>query len=188
MSPTRLILREDVARLGHAGDLVSVKPGYARNYLIPQGKAIVATESRIKEIDHHKRIITDKQAKQLKGFEAVQRRLQSTEIEVTAQAGEGGKLFGSVTLQQIADLLKEKGLEVDRRKMHTDEPIKTIGEHVVEVRLHREFTAQLKVKVKAENEEPAQAEPEQTDAEDTESAETVETEETEETEEIAEQD
>jgi large subunit ribosomal protein L9 len=174
MSLTRLILREDIPRLGQAGDLVSVKPGYARNHLLPQGKAIIATESRVKEIEHHKRTIADKQAKALKGFEAVQRRLQSTRIEVSAQAGEGGKLFGSVTLQQIADLLKEKGLEVDRRKMHTDEPIKTVGEHVVEVRLHRELTAQLKVTVRAENTEPVPAEPEETGADETETAGTEE--------------
>ena len=101
MAQVKVILREDVPNLGEAGDLVSVKPGYARNYLLPQGKAIVATESRIKEIDHHKRIIADKQAKQLKSFEAVQRRLQSTEIEVSAQAGEGGKLLVVVFVMVI---------------------------------------------------------------------------------------
>jgi large subunit ribosomal protein L9 len=78
---------------------------------------------------------------------------------VSAQAGEGGKLFGSVTLQHIADLLQEKGVEVDRRKMHVDEPIKTVGEHTVDIKLHRELTAQVKVTVSAENAEPEQPEP-----------------------------
>ena len=164
MSLTRLILREDIPKLGDAGDLISVKPGYARNYLLPQGKAIIATESRIKEIEHHKRVISDKQSKELKDLAAVQRRLQSTRIEVSAQAGEGGKLFGSVTLQHIADLLQEKGVEVDRRKMHVDEPIKTVGEHTVDIKLHRELTAQVKVTVSAENAEPEQPEPAEAEA------------------------
>ena len=167
MSLTRLILREDMPKLGDAGDLVSVKPGYARNYLLPQGKAIIATESRLKEIEHHKRVISDKQSKELKDLAAVQRRLQSTRIEVSAQAGEGGKLFGSVTLQHIADLLQEKGVEVDRRKMHVDEPIKTVGTHAVDIKLHRELTAQIKVTVTAENAGPEQAgQPESAEAED----------------------
>lgn len=166
-----MILREDVPRLGNAGDLVSVKPGYARNYLLPQGKALVATDSRIREIEHHKRIIADKQVKERKSLEAVAKRLESTQIEVGAQAGEGGRLFGSVTMQQIADLLKQRGLEVDRRRMHTDEPIKTVGEHLVEVRLHRDLTAQLKVTVTAENAEPAPLEPEPAGDEEAEKAE-----------------
>lgn len=174
MSLTRLILREDVPKLGYAGDLISVKPGYARNYLLPRGKAIIATESRIKEIEHHKRVIADKQSKELKNLTAVQKRLQATRIEVSAQAGEGGKLFGSVTLQHIADLLRERGLEVDRRKMHVDEPIKTVGEHTVDIKLHRELIAQLKVTVTAENAEPAQTESAEAEAEELETADTEE--------------
>jgi large subunit ribosomal protein L9 len=156
MAQVRLILREDVGRLGAAGDLVSVKPGYARNYLLKRGIATVATEARIKELEHHRRIITEKQAKELKDLEAVKHKIQSTAIEVTATAGEGGKLFGSVTMQQVAELLAEKGIEVDRRKMSVPDAIKTTGEHTVTVQLRRELAAKLKVTVTSTSEPVAE--------------------------------
>ena len=102
MAQVHLILREDVHRLGEAGDLVSVKPGYARNYLLPQGKARLATAGRVKEIEHQKRVINEKLAKELSDLEAVRSRMAGVVLEFTAQAGEEGKLFGSITSQQIA--------------------------------------------------------------------------------------
>jgi large subunit ribosomal protein L9 len=149
MAQVKLILREDIEKLGHAGDLVSVKPGYARNFLLAKGKANLATEARIKELEHHRRMIADEQAKTLKDLEAARAKIEAAVVEVEVQAGVGGKLFGSVTLQQVADLLAEKGIELDRRKMHIDEPIKTTGEHELQVRLHREVVAKLKVVVTA---------------------------------------
>jgi large subunit ribosomal protein L9 len=149
MAQVKLILREDVEKLGHAGDLVAVKPGYARNYLLPQGKASIATEARINELEHHRRIIAEQQAKALKDLEAVRARIEAQVVEVEAQAGAGGKLFGSVTLQQVADELAQKGVEVDRRKLQVAEPIKTVGEHTVQLRLHRELVATIKVVVTA---------------------------------------
>jgi large subunit ribosomal protein L9 len=149
VAQVKLILREDVEKLGNAGDVVSVKPGYARNFLLPQGKASLATEARINELEHHRRIIREEQMKLLKDLEAVRSKVESELIEVEVQAGAEGRLFGSVTMQQVADLLAEKGLEIDRRKMHVDEPIKTVGEHAVQVRLHREMVATLKVNVVA---------------------------------------
>lgn len=149
MAQMKLILREDVEKLGQAGDLVSVKPGYARNYLLPKGKASVATESRVRELEHHRRIIAEEQMKVLKDLEGVRKKVESLSLEVTAQAGPEGKLFGSVTTQQIAALLAEKGVEVDRRRVSTEEPIKTTGEHEVSVRLHREMVATVKVNVTA---------------------------------------
>ena len=142
MSLVRLILREEIHRLGAAGDVVSVKPGYARNYLLPQGKAVLATHGRVYEIEHQQRIISEKLAKEMKDLEALV-------LEFEAQAGEEGKLFGSVTAQQLADQLAEKGQSIDRRKISLDEPIRSLGEHVIAVRLRGDVVANLKVVVSA---------------------------------------
>lgn len=150
MRQVKVILRESVPSLGEAGDLVGVKPGFARNYLIPQGKATIATESNVRELEHHKRVVAEKVARELKALESVRQHLESLELEVKARVGEEGKLFGSVTALQIAELLAEKGYEVDRRKIALNEPIKEEGEHVVPIRLHRDLTAQVKLKVSAE--------------------------------------
>jgi large subunit ribosomal protein L9 len=147
MGLVKLILRDDVNKLGNAGDLVSVKPGFARNFLLPQGKAILATESRVKELEHQKRVIAERMAKETKDLEALKRRIESVALEFEAQAGEEGKLFGSVTSQQLAQQLAEKGVEIDRRKLVLDEPIKTLGEHTVCVRLRNELIAEVKVTV-----------------------------------------
>ncbi len=147
MRQVKVILRQDVQSLGIAGDLVSVKPGYARNYLVPQGKAIVATESNVRELEHHKRVVAEQVAREMATLEGERKRLDGVEIEIAAQAGEEGKLFGSVTAAQIAERLAERGVEVDRRKIALAEPIKELGTHEVRVRLHREVEATLKVKV-----------------------------------------
>jgi large subunit ribosomal protein L9 len=149
MAQVKLILKDDVANLGLAGDLVSVKPGYARNYLLPQGKAIPATESRMRELEHHRRIIAENVEKERRTLEAERSKLEGVVLEVTANVGEEGKLFGSVTSAQVAELLAEKGFTVDRRKITLDEPIKEVGEHAVPIRLHRELVAHVKVKVSA---------------------------------------
>jgi large subunit ribosomal protein L9 len=147
MAQVKLILREDVGKLGYAGDLVAVKPGYARNYLLPKGKASLATAARLKELEHHSRVIAEQQAKALGDLEALKRKIESLTLEVEAQAGEEGKLFGSVTMQNVAELLAGKGVEIDRRKLQANEVIKSIGEHEVSLRLHRELVAKVKVVV-----------------------------------------
>ena len=149
MSLVKIILNEGVHRLGVAGDLVSVKPGYARNFLLPQGKAVLATQGRVKEVEHQQRMISDKQAKEMKNLAALKTRLEAVVLEFEAQAGEEGKLFGSVTAQQLADQLAEKGQIVDRRKISLDEPIRTVGEHTVSIRIHGDMVANLKVIVSA---------------------------------------
>ena len=149
MGQVQVILSEDVHALGDAGEVVSAKPGYARNYLIPQGKALIATAERVNEVEHKKRVISEKRAKELKDLEAVKAKLDATALEISAQAGEEGKLFGSVTAAQLADLLREKGLDVDRRKIQLAEPIKTTGEHTVAIRLRSVVLAELKVTVTA---------------------------------------
>jgi large subunit ribosomal protein L9 len=127
-----------------------VKPGFARNYLIPQGKAIVASEARVRELEHHKRVVEEKLARELKALESVRKHLESLDLQIPARVGEGGKLFGSVTAPQIAEILAEKGYEVDRRRIALKEPIKEAGEHRVPVRLHRDLTAEILVKVTPE--------------------------------------
>ncbi|MDG2334619.1 MAG: 50S ribosomal protein L9 [Myxococcota bacterium] len=149
MSLIKIILNEEVHRLGAAGDIVSVKPGFARNFLLPQGKASLATRGKVKEIEHQKRVITEKLAKEMKDLEALKSRVESLVLEFEAQVGEEGKLFGSVTAQQIAEQLAEKGQSIDRRKVSLDEPIRSVGEHSVSVRLAGDLSASVKVIVKA---------------------------------------
>ena len=148
MGQVQVILREDVHALGDAGDIVSVKPGYARNFLVPEGKALLATAERVNEVEHQKRVISEKNAKELKDLESVKAKLQGIMLEFEAQAGDEGKLFGSVTALNLAERLADKGLEVDRRKIVLDEPIKTLGEHSVAIRLRSDVVAEFKVTVK----------------------------------------
>jgi large subunit ribosomal protein L9 len=147
MRNVQVILSEDVPSLGHAGELVAVKPGFARNYLIPQHKAILATEASKRELEHQQRVIAEKVRREVETLEAERKKIDGVEVEITAQAGEEGKLFGSVTALQIAEKLLERGLEIDRRRIDLPDPIKELGEHAVVVRLHRQVTATLKVKV-----------------------------------------
>lgn len=149
MGLVQVILNEDVHALGEAGDVVRVKPGFARNYLVPQGKAVPATAERVHQVEHQQRVIAEKRAKELSDLKAVKAKLDATKLEITAQAGEEGKLFGSVTAQNLAELLSAKGLEVDRRKIILTEPIKTVGEHRVAIRLRSDVVAEFKVTVKA---------------------------------------
>ena len=149
MGLVQVILSEDVHALGEAGDIVSVKPGFARNYLVPEGKAVPATAERVHQVEHQQRVISEKRAKELKDLESVKARLDATKLEIEAKAGEEGKLFGSVTAQNLADLLAEKGLDVDRRKIVLSEAIKTTGEHTVAIRLRSDVVAEFKVTVTA---------------------------------------
>ena len=149
MAHVKVILSEDVPKLGDAGDLVSVRPGHARNFLLPQGKAILATAAKVAELEHHRRRIAEKVSKEMKDLGAARDRLEQIVLEVEAKAGEEGKLFGSVTTLQIAELLGEKGVEIDRRRIDLAEPIKEVGEHKVPIKLHREIVANIVLKVTA---------------------------------------
>lgn len=143
----QVILKEDVHNLGKAGELVKVKPGYGRNFLIPQGKAVIATASNVKQIEHEKKLIAAKQAQLGKDAQAMADRLASVEVQIERQAGEEDKLFGSVTSRDIAEALKDKGVTIDHRKVHMAEPIKTIGYHTIEIRLGTGITGKIKVVV-----------------------------------------
>jgi large subunit ribosomal protein L9 len=149
MRSVQVILSEDVPNLGDAGELVSVKPGFARNYLLPLGKAVAATEASVRELEHQKRVIAEKVARERKRLEGEKARFEGQVVEISAQAGEEGKLFGSVTAAMIAEKLAERGLEVDRRRIALADPIKEVGEHPVVLKLHREIQATITVKVTA---------------------------------------
>ena len=161
----RLILTEDVPKLGQAGELVRVKRGYGRNYLIPQGKAQLATEGRVKEVEHQKRVVDEKVKKEVSGLEGVAQRMKGVVLTFEVQSNTEGKLFGSVTNQDLAAGLAEQGFEVDRRKIELGEPIKQVGEHQVNVRLHREVQVEISVSVTSSGIAPDEPEEEPSPAE-----------------------
>jgi large subunit ribosomal protein L9 len=145
-----VILREDIKTLGRAGEMVRVKPGYARNYLLPQGLAYEATEGNQKRIAAETRVRTARNQAERTEAERFAATLREVTLTLAGKAGEEGKLFGSITSQDIADALARQGYTVDRRKIELDHPIKTTGAHSVAVRLHPEVNAELRVSVVAE--------------------------------------
>jgi large subunit ribosomal protein L9 len=146
----KLILREDVENLGRGGDVVDVKPGYGRNFLLPRGLAVAANTRNLREIEHQKAVATAKAAKLKASAEAVAKRLAETPITLKRKAGEQDKLFGSVTAIDIAEALSARGLQLDRRSIDLPEPIKTVGDFEVPVKLHHDVVGKAKVKVEAE--------------------------------------
>ncbi len=146
----KLILRQDVENLGKGGDLVEVRPGYGRNFLIPRGLAVLANPRNVRELEHQKKVAEAKAAKTKASAEALAKRLAETPLALKRKAGEQDKLFGSVTALDIAEALAARGLQIDRRSIALAEPIKTIGDFEVPVRLHREVAGVVKVKVEAE--------------------------------------
>ncbi len=147
---TNVILKENVDGLGQIGDIVSVKAGYARNYLLPQGLASVADERNMKELEHHKRQLARKLEKLTKDAEVLKAQIEKVTCEFTQRASEEGKLFGSVTSMDIGAKLDAAGVEVDRKKIQLAEPIKTLGEHSVAIKLDAGVVAEIKVVVSAE--------------------------------------
>ncbi len=151
----KLILREDVENLGRGGELVDVKPGYGRNFLLPRGLAVPANTKNVKEVEHQKAVASAKAAKLKASAEAVAKRLADTPIALKRKVGEQDKLYGSVTALDIAEALAQRGLVIDRRSIDLSEPIKTVGEFEVPVKLHHEVVGKAKVKVEAEVEAQA---------------------------------
>lgn len=146
----QVILKEEITHLGDVGDVVNVKAGYARNFLLPRGLAVLANERQLKRVEHEKRLIA-KRIERMRG-DAEQRKksLDNIVLVVRKAAGESGKLFGSVTRMELDALLQEQGYEINRRKIILDENIKTLGEHKVGIKLHRDVTATITVIVQAE--------------------------------------
>ncbi len=145
----QVILREDVANVGRTGQLVNVKDGFGRNYLIPRGLAVTATPRNMRRLTHDQKVIEQQDAKRSKDAQALKERLEALSLTIAKNTGEDEKLFGSVTNREIADALKDEGFEIDRKLIQLEQPIKALGVFTVEVRLAREVTANLKVWVVA---------------------------------------
>jgi large subunit ribosomal protein L9 len=145
-----VILKEDVNNLGHRGDVVKVAEGYGRNFLLPKKLAMEANAANKTVIQQMKNSAVRKSAQEKTQAEALVAQLDAIALEFTRKTGENDHLFGSVTSSDIAQQLEEKGFAIDRRKIHLDEPLKSLGDFLVPVRLHREVTAHVKVVIAAE--------------------------------------
>jgi large subunit ribosomal protein L9 len=150
-----LILLERIEKLGQMGQIVKVKPGYARNYLFPGGFAFEATAANVRRLAEQKKKYDEKTLAEKGVAEGVAKQVEGLTVVITKKAGDEGQLYGSVTASEIADALAAKSIEVDRRRIELAEPIKRLGEHTVHVRLHRDVVATLVVDVQPTNPAPA---------------------------------
>jgi large subunit ribosomal protein L9 len=146
-----IILTENVKGLGTIGEVVKVKPGYGRNYLVPQGLAVEANDRNLNEMEHHKRQLAHKAEKLSKEAADIKARVEAVECSFVHKASEEGKLFGSVTTMEIAESLAAQGIEIDRRKILLDQPIKTLGEYDIDIKLNAGVNATIKVNVTSED-------------------------------------
>lgn len=145
----KVILKENIETLGHIGDVVKVAPGYARNYLLPKGLAVEATENNAKQLEHHKRQLAYKKNKALESARLLAGKLEALSLSLAHKAGDEGKLYGAVTNIEIAAALKAQGFDIDRKTINLHDPIKQLGEYAVPVKLHPEVSANVKVAVVA---------------------------------------
>lgn len=171
MATTKILLREDIENLGGRGEVVKVRAGYARNYLLPKKIATLATKGNVKQIDRERESLLKKAATEKSTAEAQAEQMRSISLQFERKAGEGGTLFGSVTSMDVAEALQAKGYEIDRRKIVLKDTIKETGDYTVNVKLHREVTLEIPLTVSAEGgaEKSAKAEaakPEATDGEE----------------------
>ena len=142
-----VILREHIDNLGRRGDVVKVAPGYARNFLLPRKLALPVNEGNKRVIERERKLAETRELEERQQAEAVANRLTQIELTLSRRVGDTEQLYGSVTTADIAEALLEKGLEIDRKRIHLDEPLKSLGEFTIPVKLHRDVTAQLKVHV-----------------------------------------
>jgi large subunit ribosomal protein L9 len=178
MASTTVLLREDIETLGGRGEIVKVKAGYARNYLLPQGLATLATKGNLRQIEGERAALLKKAAIEKATADAQKEQMGDIRLEFERKAGEGGTLFGSVTSMDVAAALQAKGYEIDRKRIVLRDPIKETGEFTVKVKLHREVTIDVPVTVTAEGGEVVEAKPEKkarkAKVEEAEAAETTE--------------
>jgi large subunit ribosomal protein L9 len=146
----QIILQEDIDKLGHRGDVVTVKPGYARNFLLPRKLAVEASAGNLKAIEKIRASLAKKTATEVEAAQKHAAALNGVELQFTRKTGENGQLFGSVTSGDVADALEAKGFKVDKRQIHIAEPIKALGEFPVTVKVFRDIAAQIKVQVQKE--------------------------------------
>lgn len=152
MAHTRILLREDVDDLGARGEIVRVRAGYARNYLLPRKLAVEATTSNVKQIELERAALLKKEAAERATAAGQGEQISKLALEFKRKSGEQGALYGSVTSMDIAEALQERGYEIDRHRIHLREPIKRLGDFTVPLRLHREVSIDLQIKVLAEGE------------------------------------
>lgn len=158
MANVEVYLKQDIANLGKAGERVSVKSGYARNFLIPRRLAVVVTKSNLRPLENVVRQVEAVKRRELKDAESIANRISEIECVIFRPSSEEDKIFGSVTARDIAEVLKEKGLEIiDSKKIQLDRPIKSLGIHTIPVKVHPDVYGQLKVWVKKEAEEEPEA-------------------------------
>jgi large subunit ribosomal protein L9 len=143
----KVILKEDVKSIGSMGQIVDVSDGFARNYLVPKGLAVEANVKNMRSMEHEKKVIQEKARKVKNSVQDLANRLAEMNVVIKTKAGEEGKLFGSVTTMDIAEQLKNQGIEIDKKKISLDEPIKRLGTYAVNLRLHSEITAQVNIQV-----------------------------------------
>jgi large subunit ribosomal protein L9 len=153
-----LLLKEDVDGLGFCGDEVKVRDGYGRNYLIPQGKAILATPKNVKQFNHQKMVVQGKVKKIINSANELAEKIGKIKCTIKKKVGEQGKLFGSVTTQEIMEVLRTNGVEVDKRKIQPAEPIKALGDFEVPIKLHTEVIGKINVSVVPDKEAVKEAE------------------------------
>jgi large subunit ribosomal protein L9 len=152
MAHTKVLLREDVDDLGARGEIVRVRAGYARNYLLPRNLAVAATTGNVKGIEQERAALLKKEATERATAEGQSQQMSSLVLEFKRKAGEQGALYGSVTSMDVAEALKERGYQIDRHRIHLREPLKRVGEYTVPIRLHREVTIELQIRVAPEGE------------------------------------
>ena len=140
----KLILKEDVPSLGTIGTIVTVKDGYARNYLLPRDLAVPANESNKKQLEHQKRVLSARREKVLAEVKALASKIEKVSVEVAKQVGEDERIFGSVTAAELAELLEAKGFSISKKDIKMPEDVKKVGVYTAELRLHSEVTAKLK--------------------------------------------
>ncbi len=158
MANHEVLLLKPVDGLGAEGDQVKVRAGYARNYLLPQGMAMPLTQANRKRVEALKKARTAREAKELDGASALAKQIEKTAIAFAVKTGEGGKLFGAVTANDIHEKLAAAGINVEKRRIHLGQPVKTLGKHEVKIRLHPEVSVELTFDVVSENPiEPAQS-------------------------------
>ena len=146
-----VVLKEDIENLGHMGDVVKVKDGYARNYLLPRGLVVLADKKNLKALEHEQRMIAQRRERLTKEAQGISETLSRVSLEFAVKVGEGGRLFGSVTNMDIEKALKEKGVEVERRRIVLEDPIKQVGDYEVPIRLRPEVMPSIKVRVVSED-------------------------------------
>jgi large subunit ribosomal protein L9 len=143
----KVILKEDVKKLGNMGQIVTVADGYARNYLVPKGLAVEASTKNMKSLEHAQKVIQEKAKKVKESMEEFAERLSKVTLVMKAKAGEEGKLFGSVTSMDIAEQLKNEGIDIDKKKILLEEPIKRLGNYTVGIHLHADINSRINLQV-----------------------------------------